>query len=255
MSDPVLALEDFSLDLGGRAILRSLTFSVRKSERIAIVGPNGAGKTTLLKCLNRIHFRGRGSIRVAGRPLKEYSQDELARRLAYVPQAEGLSVPFTVEEFVLMGRYPHLGPLTSVGQKDREAVRGALEATGTTSFAERSLDTLSGGERQKVFLAAALTQEADILLLDEPAAFLDPAHQVDIYRLLRRIHRERGTTILSVTHDLNTALTHSDRVLALREAVVPCAPQRATVRCRSGTAGAAGDRISSHLALERFQAK
>ena len=217
MNEPLLELRGFSIELGGRPVLRNLAFALGRAERVAVVGPNGAGKSTLLKCLTRILRGGRGELRLAGRPLEGYRQDELARRVAYVPQAAGVSIPFTVAEFLMMGRYPHLGPLAPAGAKDHGAVERALSQTGTSGLADRYIDTLSGGERQKVFLAAALAQETELLLLDEHTVFLDPAHQVEIQRLLGRVHDERGTALLAVTHDLNGALAHFDRVLALRE--------------------------------------
>jgi iron complex transport system ATP-binding protein len=217
VSGPLLELRDFSIELGGRVILRGLGFALARAERVAVVGPNGAGKSTLLKCLARILSGARGEARLDGRALAAFRQDELARRVAYVPQAAGVSIPFTVEEFLFMGRYPHLGPIAAAGERDRGAVERALKDTGTLELRERYLDTLSGGERQKVFLAAALAQEAELLLLDEHTAFLDPHHQVEIQRVLRRVHDERGTALLAVTHDLNGALAHFERVLALRE--------------------------------------
>jgi len=220
MTDPALEVSRFSLALGDRDILRDLSFTIAAGERVAIIGPNGAGKTTLLKCLNRILRGGRGSIRVSGHPLDSYRQIDLARRLAYVPQAEGRTAPFTVREVVEMARYPHLGPLASVRSEDRAAVERALDDTGIQSFSDRPLDTLSGGERQKALLAAALAQQSEILLLDEPTAFLDPSQQSDMLRVLDRVHRDRTATILSVTHDLNEALSHSERVIALREGTV-----------------------------------
>jgi iron complex transport system ATP-binding protein len=220
MSDEALELDGFSISLGGREILRALRFSIGAGERVAIIGPNGAGKTTLLKCLNRILQGGTGTIRVAGRPLESYRQVELARRIAYVPQAEARNAPFTVRESVEMARYPHLGPLSPTRPEDASAVDRALEATGMQSLSDRLLDTLSGGERQKALLAAALAQESDILLLDEPTAFLDPSQQAEILGVLGRVQRERAVTILSVTHDLNEALAHSGRVIALRDGAI-----------------------------------
>jgi iron complex transport system ATP-binding protein len=217
VSESILSLEGFSAELGGRTVLKSLAFSLRRGERLAVVGPNGAGKTTLLRCLMRIVRTVRGSARFDGRELAGIPQHALARRVAYVPQAAGLPVPYTVADFLLMGRYPHLGPIAPAGEKDRAAVRAALRDTAAEPFEDRFLDALSGGERQRVFLAAALAQEPDLLLLDEHGAFLDPAHQVEIQKVLRRVHAERNLTIIGATHDLNAALSHYDRILALRE--------------------------------------
>lgn len=220
MIELALEVRNFTLTRGSRTILREISFTVARGESVAIIGPNGAGKTSLLKCLIRILRGGPGRILVDGRPLERYGQAELARRLAYVPQADGRATPFTVREFVEMARYPHLGPLAPVRPEDERAVLRALEDTAMAPFAERPMDALSGGERQKAYLAAALAQEAEILLLDEPTAFLDPPRQVEILLTLARVREERGTTILFVTHDVNEALTHASSVIALREGAI-----------------------------------
>ena len=216
--DIVLSLRHFSFRAGKKEILRDVSYAVHRGEYLAIVGPNGAGKTTLLKCIDRILTGGKGEIEVFGRRLETYSQKELARRISYVPQADGRIFPFTVREFVLMGRYPYLSPFSSIDKDGRRAADEAMALTEVHEFAERRLDTLSGGERQKVYVAAALSQGADILLLDEPTSFLDYRHQAEIRDLLARVNRASGTTIVCVTHDLNRAVLDSDRILALR----PC---------------------------------
>jgi iron complex transport system ATP-binding protein len=216
----IIDISHFSFEMGGREILKDISFAVHGGEYMSIVGPNGAGKTTLLKCISRIHRPGRGGIFVAGRRLADYSQKDLARRVSYVPQADGRHAPFTVYEFVLMGRYPYLNPFSPPSAEDVMAVREAMEVTGTEAFAERFLNTLSGGERQKVYIAAALAQAADVLLLDEPTTFLDPKHESDIYGLLAEINRRRGVTIVSVTHDINSAVLTSRTVLALKDGAV-----------------------------------
>ncbi len=213
-------LRDFSFRLGKKEILHNVSFSVRPGEYLSIVGPNGAGKTTLLKCIDRILTGGTGEIRVFDRCVASYPQRELARRISYVPQAGARPFPFTVEQFVLMGRYPYLSPFSSVGHDDREAVREALELTGTAAFAARLLETLSGGERQKVYIAAALAQGADVLLLDEPTTFLDYRHQIEIRNVLTRANAESDLTIVAVTHDVNRAALDSDRVVAIRDGSV-----------------------------------
>ncbi len=216
----VLEIRDLSFRAGAKEILRNVSFTVRRGEYLSIVGPNGAGKTTLLKCIDRLLPGGEESVWVFGRPLRQYTQRELARRISYVPQGDGRIFPFTVEEFVLMGRYPYLSPFSSVDPAGRQAVNRALEVTGTRPFAARRLETLSGGERQKVYLAAALAQQADILLLDEPTTYLDYRHQAEIRDLLAEINRTSGVTIVAVTHDVNRAALDSHRIVALREGQV-----------------------------------
>ncbi|MBN1868471.1 ABC transporter ATP-binding protein [Candidatus Sumerlaeota bacterium] len=220
MTQPIVEIESLSFRIGRKPILRDVSMSVGEGEYWCVVGPNGAGKTTLLKCLDRIYSGTEGAIRIAGRPLREYSQKNLAKLMSYVPQADAATSPFTVHEFVMMGRYPHLSPFSSIRKTDEEAVRRALELTGSIEFVDRRLDTLSGGERQKVHIAAALAQEPRILLLDEPTTFLDYRHQADILALLKRINRESGATVVAVTHDVNCALLSSDRILALKRGSV-----------------------------------
>jgi len=216
----VIMIRNYSFRLGKKQVLRDVSLVMARGEYVAMVGPNGAGKSTLLKCLDRILTGGSGEIEICGRPLASYRQKELARLIGYVPQADGRVFPFTVEQFVLLGRYPYLSPFTPVSRQDRQVVREALELTGTVEFADRLLPTLSGGERQKVLIAAALAQGAEILLLDEPTTFLDYRHQAEIRCLLARINRESGATILAVTHDVNSAALESDRIVALKEGAV-----------------------------------
>jgi iron complex transport system ATP-binding protein len=226
-ANPAIEVEALSFRVKKKTILDGVTFQVGAGEYLSIVGPNGAGKTTLLKCLNRIIPASEGSIRIAGEKLGAFSQKRLAEKIAYVPQANGRIPPFTVFEFVLMARYPYLSPFTTRSPGDDEAVRSALAVTAMEAFEDRPLSTLSGGERQKVFIAAALAQEAPILLLDEATTFLDPRHQADIYGILKRVNREGGSTVLSVTHDVNAAALAGQRILALREGrVVCCRPAR-----------------------------
>ncbi|MFH1999230.1 MAG: ABC transporter ATP-binding protein [Planctomycetota bacterium] len=222
MSRAAIEVQNFSYRIRNVPILRNITFEVPENGFLSIVGPNGAGKTTLLKCLNRIYTGGEGRIRIHGNDLSTYPQKALAQRIAYVPQANGRQLPFTVFEFALLARYPYLSPFSAARKEDRQAVHDALALTDMKSFAERPLNTLSGGEQQKVFITAALAQQAGIMLLDEPTTFLDPLHQADIFRILKRINAEAGATIVMVTHDINSAVLISDRILALRNGQVMC---------------------------------
>jgi len=215
----MLRIENFSFSLDGRLILDNLDFAVPGGVYLSIIGPNGAGKSTLLKCLMRLHERGRtqGGIVIQGRPLAEYGQKNLARTLAYVPQAGGWIPPFTVEELSRLSRYPYAALTGGLSAADLLAVRKALELTELTGLARRSLRSLSGGERQRAFLAAALAQETPMLLLDEPASFLDPRHAADLNALLKKLHQEQGLSLFTVTHDLNHPLAAGGLVLVLRE--------------------------------------
>lgn len=217
MFKTIISIKELSLSIAQKAILRSVSLAIFDGEYVSIIGPNGAGKTSLLKCIMRIYNHYQGSISVMDEKIESLSQKKLAKLISYVPQINGRVFPFTVKEFVMMGRYPHLNPFTSYRTEDKQAVMQALELTQTASFADRHLDTLSGGERQIVFIAAAVAQGAKIMLLDEPTTFLDPRHSVEIYRILKTLNRELGITIIAVTHDINSAVLNSQRVIILKE--------------------------------------
>ncbi len=214
--DVVLEAREFSYCYDGRTILDRVSFSLRRGEYATIVGPNGAGKTTLLKCCDNLLSGGTGDIFIAGRSRHDYHGKDLAKLIAYVPQADGRKIPFTVEQFLLMSRYPHLSPFAPPSKKDRQFVRETMECVGVADLAERTMSALSGGERQKAYIAAALAQDAPIWLLDEPTTFLDYRHQQEILSLIATMNREREITILSVTHDLNHAVLETHRVIALK---------------------------------------
>lgn len=211
-----IRIQNLVCKLGGRAVLDGVSLEIPERGSVAILGPNGAGKTTLLKCVARIVRAASGSVEILGRNASSYSQRDLARVLSYVPQADARYLPFRVSEFVLLGRYPHLSPFSTLTPEDRRAADAAMDRTETREFAERPIDTLSGGERQRVFIAASLAQGARILLLDEPATFLDYKHQVEVVELLRRLNRDEGVTLVSVTHDANNAARLGDHAIALK---------------------------------------
>jgi iron complex transport system ATP-binding protein len=213
----MLSVQDLVAAVPGRRLLDAVSFTVGAGERFAIIGPNGAGKSTLLKVLCRILISAAGVVRWSGRPLPELGQKDLARLVAYVPQALLHPEGFTVREFVLMGRYPHLSPFSNPRAHDWQVVDRTLDLTGMADFSGRILSTLSGGEQQKVMIAAALAQEARVLLLDEPTAHLDPLQQEQIYSLLESVHQRQGLTLLEVTHDVNRAGLGHDRILGLRD--------------------------------------
>lgn len=211
-----LHARDVSVFRGGKAILREISLQVRAGEVLAIVGPNGAGKTTLMKAMLGFFPLDEGEILLEGRSISSRSARERARRIAYVPQQAAFPESLTVMAFLRLGRYAHRGRFQAFTDEDRRAVERALTLTGVGHLSERRLDTLSGGEQRTVLIAAALVQEPTALFLDEPAAFLDPAHQVALWCLLERLRRETGLTLVFVTHDLREALRFSERVVALK---------------------------------------
>ena len=227
---PYLDVRDLAFAYGaGPPVLSGLSLGVERGRFVALLGPNGSGKTTLLRILLRLLRPSAGEVRLAGRPLGDYPAGALARRVAYVPQATSSVLAFTVLETVLMGRSPHTGALGFEGAGDWHAAREALRLTDTERFAERNLEDLSGGERQRVVIARALAQEPDLILLDEPTAFLDIKHQHAIHRLLGRLRDEQGMTVLCVSHDLNLASAYADDVVLIAGGQVAAAGTPAEV--------------------------
>ncbi len=211
-----IQIENLALELNGSPVLRRVSFSVRQGEYVSIIGPNGAGKTTLFRCLLGM-YAYHGSAKISGVECRASDSRALARQVSYVPQTHDIEFPLSVYDFVMMGRYPYLSPLAPAQKRDEEAVERALQITGTAQFRRRTLRTLSGGERQKVYIAAALAQKTPIMLLDEPATFLDWRHQSEVMKLLKKINVECGVTILAVNHDLNSAAHWSDRIVTLKD--------------------------------------
>ena len=198
----------------GRPALDGVSMEVPDGCLYAVLGPNGSGKSTLLKVLLGILEASSGAALVDGRPGRAWSRKELARSVGVVPQAETIAFPLTVRELVAMGRYPHLGPLGSEREADREAIARAFEACDVTDIAERDVTTLSGGEFQRARIARALAQEPRALVLDEPTASLDIRHEMAILELLRA-SADSGMTVLVVTHGLDLAARYADRMLLL----------------------------------------
>ncbi|HSH12297.1 MAG TPA: ABC transporter ATP-binding protein [Desulfurivibrionaceae bacterium] len=206
-----VAVRGLNLYYGRRQILREVELTVAVGEFLMIIGPNGTGKTSLLKAVAGLVKAG-GEIAILEQPLAGYHRQSLARELAVVPQLTTTDFPFTVAETVLMGRSPHLGLLELEGPEDHRLARQAMEFTEVAELADRRLDELSGGERQRVIIARAICQQPRIILLDEPTASLDPAHQVRIMDLLEQLRREQGMTVIMVSHDLNLAAMYGGRL-------------------------------------------
>jgi len=197
-------------------VLREISFQIRKGEFVGVIGPNGSGKSTLLKTLCRLLSPQTGEILLDLVPLKEMSQREIARKIAVVPQEAYSLFPFRVIEMVLMGRSPYLGRLMFEGARDLEIAKKAMEWTETLPIGERYVDEISGGERKRVFIARALVQEPEVILLDEPTANLDIHHQVDFLELILNLNREKGLTIAMASHDLNIASEYCDRLILVQ---------------------------------------
>jgi len=197
-------------------VLQDVSFRVEKGEFVGVIGPNGSGKTTLLKILYRLLSPQKGEILFELVSMKKMGRADIAKRIAVVAQETHLLFPFSVLETVLMGRSPHLGPLMFESEKDVEITKKVMEWTKMLPFSERPMDELSGGERKRVFIARALAQEPEVILLDEPTTNLDIHHQVDFLDLILTLNRERGLTIIMASHDMNIASEFCDRLILLQ---------------------------------------
>jgi iron complex transport system ATP-binding protein len=210
------AIETNHLTFGykDRAVLHDVTLSVGSGEMVGILGPNGSGKTTLLKIYSGL-LRGKGELKIKGKNIQNYNRRELSQLIAVVQQEARVNFPYSAAEIVLMGRasYHSQGALET--RHDVEIARTSMDLTDSLGFADRYLHELSGGEKQRVLIARALAQEPEILLLDEPSAFLDLRHQIQVFELLLRLNRERRLTIVAALHDLNLAALFFPRLVIL----------------------------------------
>jgi iron complex transport system ATP-binding protein len=216
VSDPIVDVQDLSVQLGAVEALSEVSIGVDQGEFLGIIGPNGAGKTTLLRAISGVLDPNAGSVAVAGRDVTGLSAAESSRLVAVVPQETNLAFDFSVREVVEMGRTPYTSRVSLYGDDDADIVDRALERTQVQQFADRSIGEVSGGERQRVLLARALAQDTPVLLLDEPTASLDIDHQIRTLELVRSLV-ESGKTVLAPIHDLNLAAHYCDRLLLLSD--------------------------------------
>jgi ABC-type cobalamin/Fe3+-siderophores transport system ATPase subunit len=222
---------------GRPPVLHQVTLEIPAGGLVGILGPNGSGKTTLLRAFAGVIRPSQGQVRLDGKNLGDVPKRWLAQRMAVVPQETHLAFDYSVLEVVLMGRHAHLSTLELEGPGDFAIARGAMAATGTLSLQNRPFDTLSGGEKQRVIVAAALAQISGakndgILLLDEPTVALDLAYQLELAELLREWHRHVAMTIVVSTHDLNFAANLCQSLVLLKDG-------------RVLAAGATGDVLTS----------
>ena len=213
----VLRVEGLSFAYNGRPTLAGVSLEARAGEIVGVIGPNGSGKSTLLRTISGVLRPRAGGVWIGGVPLERLSRNELARRVAVVPQNPHLPEAFTAWEIALLGRTPHLRLLQSESRRDLEIVKRALETCGAWENAHRRIGELSGGEVQRVVIARALAQEPSLLLLDEPTTHLDINHQTAIMDLIALLAREQGLAVVAVFHDLNLAAQYCRRLVILRE--------------------------------------
>jgi iron complex transport system ATP-binding protein len=211
----VARLAGVAAGYGSRSVLRGIDLELAPGEQVALLGANGSGKSTLLRVLAGVLVPTAGEVELFGRPLGSWERGEVARRVTVLPQGMELPHGFRVSEVVALGRIPHARSWFATSAEDEAAVAKALADADVEDLADRTVDELSGGECQRVLVALALAQEPRLLLLDEPTAHLDVAHQLSLIGLLDRLRTARGLTVLAVLHDLNLAARFADRALVL----------------------------------------
>ena len=214
----LLEVESVSFSYGSRSVLDSVSFRAGEGEFLALLGINGSGKSTLLDIVSGFRKPEAGSVAICGRSLLQWSRREIAQSVSHLPQAIHADLPFTAEQLVGMGRYPHTDRWFE-SDEDHKHIRAAMERTSCWTQRHRSFRSLSGGERQRVLLAACLAQDAAVLLLDEPSTFLDIEQQLHCFSVLRDEARI-GKLCMAATHDLNLALTYCTRLMVLSDGVI-----------------------------------
>ena len=219
----------FRYAAGAPLVVDGVTVRLSDGALAGILGPNGSGKTTLLRLLSGTRRPTAGRVLLGDRPLEQLSRRDAAKQIAVVPQETELAFEYRAIEIVLMGRHAHLGVFTVEGPTDVRIAEEALAATGTSHLANRFFHELSGGEKQRVVIAAALAQSANLLLLDEPTASLDLGYQLDIASLLQRLNQHHGVTMVVSTHDLNLAASICRELILMRDGRVLAAGPTADV--------------------------
>jgi len=215
--NPAVRAHNLSYAYQTTHVLNELSFFIRQGEFFIIIGPNGSGKTTLARIIAGLLKPKQGEIDIFGRPMTAYGRKEMARRIAFVPQLIPMDFPFVVEDVVLFGRTPHLGIFGLATDADAALARQAMAFTEVDHLAGRRLDQLSGGERQRVFIARAICQNPELMVLDEPTAALDLAHQLRIMDLMEKMKAEKKITVVMVSHDLNLAAMYADTLLLIHQ--------------------------------------
>jgi iron complex transport system ATP-binding protein len=216
----MLTVDKISISYDSRDVLRDISFDLQPGQIVALLGANGAGKTTLIRAINGSVKPKTGEIFLDEKSIDTLSRREIAKKIAVVAQENETKFPLTVLEFVLSGRFVHGGAFGWETKEDIRLAERVLAECDLADFRDRFMNELSGGERQRVVLARALAVESEILLLDEPTANIDLAHQGSMFRLVRKKCREKDCSAVVITHDLNLAAEFADRIILLKDGAV-----------------------------------
>ncbi len=202
---------------GDFVVVEGLDIHLSRQRITSIIGPNGSGKSTVLKALTRLLRYQEGSVYIDGKDLQDFGPKELARRIGVLPQVHSAPADFRVKELVSYGRMPYQGLFCRINGEDERIIDESMKATGTYQLRNKSIHEISGGETQRVWIATVLTQQPEILFLDEPTTYLDIAHQLETMQMVKRLNRETGVGVVMVLHDLSHALEVSDWVVVIKD--------------------------------------
>lgn len=215
----MLEARDVHAGYGSKEVLCGICCAIEKGEFVAVIGPNGSGKSTLVKCLTGFLSPKDGTILLEGKNIKSWKSKERARKLAVLHQEAGEPLPFFVRDYVELGRYPHHGFSGGSREEDRECISRAIELAGIRRLESRKLTELSGGERQMAYLARALAQNPQVIVLDEPVSHLDIGHTISIMDVMATL-KDSGVAVVAVLHDINLASDYADKIIALKDGKV-----------------------------------
>ena len=216
----VLKADQLTIGYEDKRIVEQLDVEFPSKQITAIVGPNGCGKSTLLKTLARLHKPESGRTYLDGKAIDQMPTKEVARHMAILPQGPDAPNGLSVYDLISYGRTPYQSGFSRLSAHDRDMIDWALDVTGLTGLKDRAVDALSGGQRQRAWIAMSIAQETELLLLDEPTTYLDLAHQLEVLKLLERLNREEGRTVIMVIHDLNQAARFASHLVAMKEGKV-----------------------------------
>lgn len=213
----MLHIEQLSVRYEQKEVVHDFSFDVKKGEVLSIIGPNGSGKSTILKAIARMLPYSSGTITFDGKNIRTLSSKEIAKKMCILSQRNQVPSDITVRNLVTYGRYPHKKWFERLNDEDYAIIDWAIEKTQLIHYKDRPIAALSGGESQRVWIAMALAQKPQIVLLDEPTTYLDIAHQHEVLELIRELNRETGMTVVMVLHDLNQASSYSDRIVVVKD--------------------------------------
>ncbi|QFG00955.1 ABC transporter ATP-binding protein [Psychrobacillus glaciei] len=216
----MLQTKDVSFEHSSSFHLDTVDLHIREGEVVSLIGPNGSGKSTLLRLISHLIIPNSGEVMLDGTKMGSMKRQEIAKKLAMLPQMQDHQLDLTVGELVEFGRYPHRGAYSKLTKEDEEIIEWAINVTKLNNFKNRMLQSLSGGERQRAWIAMAIAQRPKVLLLDEPTTFLDISHQLEVMELVKELNEHFGVTVVMVLHDINQAARYSDRLVVLKNGKV-----------------------------------